>query len=84
MSRSKVGQIIACNSFLTAIVEVKRLISHPLYRKRYHVSKRYKAHNPDNKYQVGDSVMITETRPLSKEKHWRIVEKLKTSKKDKS
>ncbi len=84
MSKSKIGQIIACNKFLTATVEVKRPTSHPLYRKRYHVSKRYKVHNPENKYGIGDYVSIAETRPLSKDKHWQIVAQVKTGPKDKS
>lgn len=57
----------------TAVVLVKRSVQHPKYRKRYWVSKKYKAENPDNTYKEGEEVSIRESRPLSKEKRWVIV-----------
>ncbi len=71
------GVITSAKMALTAVVEVTRLKQHPLYHKYYKTSKRYKAHNPDNKFQPGDKVIIEETRPISKDKSWIIVEKLK-------
>ncbi len=71
------GIITSTKMALTAVVEVTRLKEHPLYHKYYKTSKRYKAHNPENKFQTGDKVIIEETRPISKDKSWIIVEKLK-------
>ncbi|MDD3155908.1 MAG: 30S ribosomal protein S17 [Candidatus Pacebacteria bacterium] len=62
------GVITSAKMALTAVVEVTRLKQHPLYHKYYKTSKRYKAHNPDNKFQPGDKVIIEETRPISKDK----------------
>jgi small subunit ribosomal protein S17 len=71
------GVITSAKMALTAVVEVTRLKQHPLYHKYYKTSKRYKAHNPDNKFQPGDKVIIEETKPISKDKSWIIVEKLR-------
>jgi len=62
------GIIMSTKMALTAVVEVTRLKQHPLYHKYYKTSKRYKAHNPENKFQTGDKVIIEETRPISKDK----------------
>jgi len=58
----------------TIVVSVSRFIKHPLYGKFYKVSKKYKAHDEDNKYKVGDEVEIVETRPISKDKHFVVIE----------
>jgi len=58
----------------TAVVSVERRHPHPLYRKIIRTTKRYKAHDPNNQAQLGDVVRLEESRPLSKEKRWRIVE----------
>ena len=60
----------------TAVVEVLRLKKHPIYKKYYKVSKRFKAHNPENQYHTGDKVLIKEARPMSKEKRWVIISKI--------
>lgn len=70
------GIIVSDKMDKTRVVKVERLKLHPLYRKYYRVFKKYKAHDPENKYKVGDKVVIEETRPLSKEKRWRIIEKV--------
>jgi len=57
----------------TAVVKVERLKLHPKYRKYYRVSKKFKAENPENKYRMGDKVIIEATRPLSKDKKWKII-----------
>lgn len=60
----------------TAVVEVTRVKEHAKYGKRYRVSKRVKAHNEKNEYRAGDRVVVEETRPLSREKRWRILRKV--------
>jgi len=67
------GIIVSCKMQKTAVVKVDRLKFHPKYKKYYRVSKKFKADNPNNKYKEGDKVIIEETRPLSKEKRWRII-----------
>ncbi len=57
----------------TVIVKVERRITHPMYGKSIARSQKYYAHDEDNQYKVGDTVRITETRPLSKLKRWRVV-----------
>jgi len=57
----------------TVVVEVTRLKKHPKYGRRFKVSKRYKVHDPANAHKKGEVVLIEETKPLSKEKRWKIV-----------
>ncbi len=71
------GIVVSSKMSLTSVVEVTRLKQHPLYHKYYKTSKRYKAHNPENTFQAGDKVIIEETKPISKDKSWIIVQKLK-------
>jgi len=56
---------------ITVVVETKR--NHPVYGKRINYSKKYKAHDEENKAKTGDIVQIMETRPLSKDKHFRLI-----------
>jgi small subunit ribosomal protein S17 len=58
----------------TVVVSVARFIKHPLYGKFYKVSKKYKAHDEENKFKTGDKVEIAETRPLSKGKKFKVVQ----------
>jgi len=69
------GVIISDKMEKTAVVRVEKIKKHPKYKKRYRIFKKYKAHNPENKFKIGDKVIIEESRPLSKEKRWRIIKK---------
>ncbi len=64
------GKVVKDRMDKTVVVEVLRFKIHPLYKKRYKVSKKYKAHDPENLYKVGDEVVISETRPISRDKKW--------------
>lgn len=75
--KQKQGVVVSDKMDKTAVVRVERLIKHPLYKKYYKRHKKFKAHNPGNKYKVGDKVVIRETRPLSKQKRWVIIKKIK-------
>lgn len=57
----------------TAVVEVSRYFKHPKYKKHISRSKKYKAHNEENKHKEGEEVMIESCRPLSKDKHFKII-----------
>ena len=60
----------------TVVVAVSTLKEHPLYRKKYKVTTKFKAHDETNSCVVGDLVEITETRPLSRDKHWLVARKV--------
>ena len=67
------GSIVSAKMQETAVILCERVKRHPKYKKSYRVSKKYKAHNPGNLYQEGDKVIIEATRPISKDKRWRII-----------
>ncbi len=67
------GVVVGDKMDKTIVVSVSRFIKHPLYGKFYKVSKKYKAHDAENKYKIGDKVEIMETRPMSKDKHHKVV-----------
>ena len=67
------GVVVSDKMDKTVVVTVSRFIKHPLYGKFYKVSKKYKAHDEENKYKVGDKVEIVETRPMSKDKRFRVI-----------
>lgn len=69
------GEVVSDKMDKTAVVLVSRFKQHPKYKKRYLVSKKYKAHNENNQYKTGDRVIIRESCPISKDKKWVIIEK---------
>ena len=75
-ARQKVGIVVSNKMDKTAVVAVERRIQHPLYKKIVRRTTRYKAHDAKNTANLGDVVRIVETRPLSKDKRWRIAETL--------
>lgn len=73
MSRKTIKGIVASNKTpKTLVVRVSRLKQHPKYKKYREVSKRYKAHYEEGQYQIGEEVVIEETRPTSRDKRWRV------------
>jgi len=70
------GKVISTSMNKTAVVVVERYTKHPKYKKYIRISKKYKAHDENNEYRVGDKVIIEETRPISKDKNFRILEKI--------
>lgn len=71
--KSRIGVVVSDKGDKTVVVQVERRFAHPLYGKGVARTKRYHAHDEENEYQVGDTVRITETRPISKLKRWRVV-----------
>jgi small subunit ribosomal protein S17 len=67
------GIVVSDKMDKTVVVSVSRFVKHPLYGKFYKVSKKYKAHDENNKYKTGDSVEIVETKPISKDKKFKVV-----------
>jgi len=68
------GKVISNRMDKTIVVAVTRLFQHPIYKKTVKRVTKFKAHDENNKCQVGDMVKIIETRPLSKEKRWTVIE----------
>jgi small subunit ribosomal protein S17 len=72
-----VGSVVSNKMDKTVVVRVERTTRHPRYGKVLRQTKKYKAHDADNACRVGDVVSIVESRPLSREKRWAVVEILK-------
>lgn len=70
----RIGRVVSDKMDKTIVVAVETYKRDPLYGKRVRYTKKFKAHDEENKAKVGDLVKIMETRPLSKEKRWRLVE----------
>lgn len=69
----KKGVVVSDKMDKTVVVAVDTLKTHPKYQKKYKSTKRYKAHDEDNKYKIGDSVEIVPCRPRSKDKSYKVV-----------
>lgn len=67
------GKVVSDKMDKTVVVEIKRFVKHPKYGKFYNISKRYKAHDEENKAKLGDEVEIRECRPMSKDKHFEVI-----------
>ncbi|MBI4138310.1 MAG: 30S ribosomal protein S17 [Candidatus Wildermuthbacteria bacterium] len=73
--RRLIGIVISDKMEKTCVVEVELLKMHKKYARRFTIHESYKAHNENNEYKTGDKVTIEETRPLSKDKRWKVVGK---------
>ncbi|CCQ93741.1 ribosomal protein S17 (BS16) [[Clostridium] ultunense Esp] len=73
LRRTFVGKVVSDKMDKTIVVLVETHKRHPLYGKRVKYSKKFKAHDERNEAKIGDTVMIMETRPLSRDKHFRLV-----------
>lgn len=74
LRKTRVGVVVSDKMDKTVVVAVETIIQHPLYRKRIKQTKKLKAHDENNDAGTGDKVRVMETRPLSKDKRWRLVE----------
>ena len=72
--KTRVGEVVSNKMDKTAVVAVTRLVRHPLYGRFVKKTSKFKVHDENNECQTGDVVKIMETRPLSKDKRWRLVE----------
>ena len=78
--KTKVGKVVSAKMEKTIVVAVVDTESHQLYKKSVNKNVKFKAHDENNEAHVGDTVSIMETRPLSKDKRWRLVEILERAK----
>ena len=70
--RKKKGVVVSDKMDKTIVVEVTQLKTHPKYLKKFQSTKRYKVHDDQNQYHMGDVVVFTECRPISKDKRWTV------------
>lgn len=73
MRKVKIGKVVSDKMDKTIVVSVEDSVKHPLYKKIIKRTQKFKAHDEKNECVIGDTVRIMETRPLSKEKCWRLV-----------
>ncbi len=73
LRKVKTGIVVSDKMDKTIVVQVETLVKHPMYKKTMKRSTRFKAHDEENSCKIGDTVTIMETRPLSREKRWRLV-----------
>lgn len=72
--KTRIGKVVSDKMDKTVVVSIERRVQHPVYGKMVRRTKRLKAHDERNDAKTGDTVRIMETRPLSKDKRWRLVE----------
>jgi len=73
IQRNLEGKVVSNKMQKTIVVEVDRIKVHPVYKKRYFVSRKYKVHDEKGLAKIGDKVIFEECRPLSKDKRWRLI-----------
>jgi small subunit ribosomal protein S17 len=78
--RILIGTVVSDKTDKTVVVKVERKVKHPLYGKIIRRSKKYHAHDEDNTFKTGETVRIEETRPMSKLKTWKVIERVVASK----
>ncbi len=74
IKRQLTGTVVSDKMDKTAVVQVERLVKHPLYKKYIRRRNKFAAHDKDNSCNIGDKVLITESRPISKLKRWRVTD----------
>jgi small subunit ribosomal protein S17 len=74
------GIVVSDKMQKTVVVKVQSMKKHPKYLRYFKAHSRYKAHDENNEYKIGDKVMIEEMRPLSKDKRWNVVKKIEEKK----
>ena len=80
MRKVRVGKVVSTKMDKTIVVAIEDRVQHPLYKKIVKSTYKLKAHDENNECQVGDRVRVMETRPLSKDKRWRLVEIIEKAK----
>ena len=78
--KTRIGKVVSDKMKQTVVVGIAQIIRHPLYGKTLRRTKKFKAHDPNDECGVGDTVEIMETRPISKEKNWRVVRVIEKAK----
>ena len=74
LRKTRTGVVVSDKMDKTVVVAIKERVKHPLFGKIVNRTKKFKVHDENNQCGVGDKVRVMETRPLSKDKHWRVIE----------
>jgi small subunit ribosomal protein S17 len=80
LRKTRVGKVVSNKMDKTIVVAIEDSVKHPLYKKIVRRTVKFKAHDENNECSVGDKVLIMETRPISREKCWRLVEIIEKAK----
>lgn len=80
LRKTRVGTVVSDKMDKTIVVAIRENVRHPLYKKVIKRTYKLKAHDENNECGIGDKVLVMETRPLSKEKRWRLVEIIEKAK----
>ncbi|MDO4616480.1 MAG: 30S ribosomal protein S17 [Lachnospiraceae bacterium] len=80
LRKTRVGKVISDKMDKTVVVAIEDFVKHPLYKKTVKKTYKLKAHDENNECKIGDTVKVMETRPLSKDKRWRLVEIIERAK----
>ena len=80
LRKTRTGRVVINKMDKTVVVAVEDHVKHPLYKKIVNRTYKLKAHDENNEYMIGDVVKVMETRPLSKDKRWRVVELISRAK----
>lgn len=78
--KTRIGLVVSDKMEKTAVVAIETRVRHPLYGKMVKRTHKFKVHDENNECGIGDTVRIMETRPISKDKHWRLVEIIEKAK----
>lgn len=71
--RTWIGIVVSDKNDKTIVVSVQSTKSHPIYKKKYHISKKFHVHDENNSHKVGQTVRFIETKPISKTKHYKVI-----------
>lgn len=77
---TRTGKVVSDKMEKTIVVEIQRFVQHPLYKKGVTHNTKFKVHDENNEAHIGDTVKIVQTRPISKDKRWRLVEVIERAK----
>ena len=80
LRKTRVGVVVSDKMDKTIVVEIRTRVKHPLYGKIMNRTEKFKAHDENNECGIGDTVRVMETRPLSRDKRWRLVEIIEKAK----
>ena len=80
LRKTRIGVVVSDKMDKTCVIQIKTRVRHPLYGKIMNRTVKFKVHDESNECGVGDRVRVMETRPLSKDKHWRLVEIIEKAK----
>jgi small subunit ribosomal protein S17 len=70
------GIVVSDKMQKTVVVNVEKMKEHPKYKRRFKIHKKFKAHDENGEFHIGDKVVIEETSPMSKDKNWKVISKI--------